>query len=143
MGNYLFHNRILHPTNGFTYNIRDSSRYQGTGCEIQFKNILIWTKGPHCLEQKVELKENLTEGKCVQIPMFPLCSRCGDLVQSLFCSWGAKVASQGRTVIPNCYHRCGGLVPPGGRFWECWAQVPGLVLRLCHQWGFSQKSREG
>lgn len=71
-----------------------------------------------------------------------ICSRCVDPVQSLFCSWGVSLASQGRTVVPNCYHRCGGLVPPGGKFWECQAPVSEQVLRLCHS-GSSLKQHRG
>lgn len=97
---------------------------------------------PHCQEQEAERQGNPTKGKCAQISMLPLCSRCVDPVQSLFCSWGVSLASQGRTVVPNCYHRCGGLVPPGGKFWECQVPVSEQVLRLCHS-GSSLKQHRG
>lgn len=69
-----------------------------------------------------------------------LCSHCAlDMqIQSRpLPSLGCQVASQGRTVtvVPNCHHRCSALVPPGGRIWECWAQVTELVLRLFAQLG--------
>lgn len=87
---------------------------------------------PHRQEQEAERKRNPTKGKYDKISMLPLCSRYVDPGQSLFCSWGVRLACQGRTVVPNCYYRCGGLVPPGGRFWEYQVPVSEQVLRLCH-----------
>lgn len=54
---------------------------------------------PHRQEQEAEHKGNPTKGKCAQISMLPLCSRCADPGQSLFCSWGVRLANQGRTVV--------------------------------------------
>lgn len=55
----------------------------------------------HCQEQEAERQGNPTKGKCAQIFMLPLCSRCVDPVQSLFCSWGVRLASQGSLWSPT------------------------------------------